>query len=83
MAKYLIKVTEEYRADSALEAEELITNAKADTRYELTKFSSVYKERKQKGEVVDSYYLVTLIKTFDDPKAPCGEARIEYKIGAF
>jgi hypothetical protein len=83
MAKYLIKTTEEYRADEQHEAEELINAAKADGRYELTKYSSVYKERKQKGEVIDSYYMVTLVKTFDDPKEPNGEASVEYKIGAF
>ena len=83
MAKHLIKVTEEHRADSEFEATELINAAKADTRYALSKYSSVYKERKQKGEVIDEYYLVSLVKVFDDPKDPCGEATIEYKIGAF
>jgi hypothetical protein len=49
----------------------------------LSKYSSVKKERKQKGEIVDEYYIVTLVKVFDDAKDPCGEAQIEYKIGAF
>lgn len=83
MSKYLLKTTEEHRADNESEAAMLIENAKQDNRYELTKYSSVYKERKQKGEVIDSYYLVTLVKTFDDAKNPCGEASVEYKIGAF
>ena len=83
MSKYLIKTTEEYRADTEGEATELINAAKADGRYELTKYSSVYKEKKQKGEVIDSWYMVTLVKTFDNPKDPQGEAAIEYKIGAF
>lgn len=83
MGKYLIKTTEEHRADTVREAEELIAAAKADNRYELSKYSSTYKERKQKGEVIDSWYIVTLVKTFDDPKEPCGEASVEYKIGAF
>lgn len=83
MAKYLIKTTEEHRADNELEAAELINAAKADTRYLLSKYSSVKKERKQKGEIVDEYYIVTLVKVFDDAKEPCGEAQIEYKIGAF
>ena len=26
---------------------------------------------------------IVLVKVFDDPKEPCGEASIEYKIGAF
>ena len=83
MSKYLIKTTEEHRADSEVEATELINMAKADSRYLLSKYSSVKKERKQKGEVIDEYYLVTLVKIFDDAKDPCGEASVEYKIGAF
>ena len=83
MSKYLIKTTEEHRADSEVEATELINAAKADGRYILSKYTSVKKERKSKGEIVDEYYLVTLVKVFDDAKEPCGEATIEYKIGAF
>lgn len=83
MSKYLIKTTEEHRADNELEAAALINMAKEDNRYLLSKYSSVKKERKQKGEIIDEYYLVTLVKVFDDAKAPCGEASVEYKIGAF
>jgi regulator of protease activity HflC (stomatin/prohibitin superfamily) len=83
MAKYLIKTTEEHRADNEREAAELIEAAKKDGRYALAKYSSVHKERKQKGEIIDEYYLVTLVKVFDDAKEPCGEASVEYKIGAF
>ena len=83
MGKYLIKTTEEHRADTEKEAANLIEAAKADTRYLLSKYSSVKKERKQKGEIIDEYYIVTLVKIFDNPKEPCGEASVEYKIGAF
>jgi hypothetical protein len=83
MATYLIETTEKHRADSEVEATELIEAAKADRRYALSKYTSVYKEKKQKGEVVDEYYIVTLVKTFDDAKDPQGEAQVEYKIGAF
>ena len=83
MSKYLIKTTEEYRADTELEATELINAAKADSRYILSKYSSVKKEKKQKGEIIDEYYIVALVKVFDDAKAPCGEASVDYKIGAF
>ena len=83
MGKYLIKTTEEHRADTELEATELINAAKADNRYLLSKYSSVKKERKAKGEIIDEYYIVTLVKSFDDPKDPVGEASVEYKIGAF
>ena len=83
MAKYLLKTTEEHRADSEFEAAELINAAKNDGRYTLSKYSSVKKERKAKGEIIDEYFIVTLVKVFDDPKDPCGEATVEYKIGAF
>ena len=83
MSKYLIKTTEEHRADNELEAAELINAVKADGRYILSKYSSVKKERKQKGEIVDEYFIVTLVKVFDDAKEPCGEASVEYKMGAF
>ena len=83
MAKFLLKTTEEHRADNEREAAELIEAAKADNRYILSKYSSVKKERKQKGEIIDEYYIVTLVKTFDDPRDPVGEASVEYKIGAF
>lgn len=83
MAKYLIKTTEEHRADTEAEAAMLINAAKADTRYTLSKYTSVHKERKAKGEVIDDYFIVTLVKVFDDPKEPCGEASVEYRIGAF
>lgn len=83
MAKYLLKTTEEHRADNEHEAAELIEAAKKDGRYLLSKYSSVKKERKAKGEIIDEYFIVTLVKVFDDPKEPCGEASVEYKIGAF
>lgn len=83
MAKYLIKTTEEHRADTEGEATELIEAAKNDARYTLAKYSSVHKERKAKGEVIDDYFMVTLVKVFDDPRNPCGEAAVEYKVGAF
>ena len=80
---YLIKTTEEQRADTEDEATALILKAKSDDRYILSKYSSVKKERKQKGEIIDIYYIVTLVKIFDDAKEPGGEAQVEYKIGAF
>lgn len=83
MAKYLIKTTEEYRVDSEVEAADLINGAKADHRYVLSKYSSVKKETKQKGEIVDEYFIVTLVKVFDNAKEPHGEASVEYKVGAY
>ena len=80
MAKYLIKTTEEHRADSELEVSELINAAKADGRYLLSKYSSVKKERKSKGEVIDEWYHVTLVKTFNDEKEPAEVVNVIYEV---
>ena len=69
--KYLIEVTENYRVDSEKEATALIEEAKQNQRqYSLSKYSSVQKERKSKGEVIDSWYRVSLTKKFTDEKEP-------------
>ena len=69
--KYLIEVTENYRVDSEKEAAALIEEAKQNQRqYSLSKYSSVQKERKSKGEVIDSWYKVSLTKKFTDEKEP-------------
>ena len=47
MSKYLISTTEVYRVDSEQEAAKLIEEAKHSDKYTLSKYSSVYKERKQ------------------------------------
>ena len=44
----------------------------------LKKYSSEYKEKKQKGEVIDTYYKVTLTKAFTDEKEPEFRTEISY-----
>ena len=79
MSKYLLSVKETYRADSETEATTLINDAKTETSaFTLDKYDCTYKERKAKGEVVDSYYKVTLVKTFDDEKNPCRNTLVKY-----
>lgn len=70
MSKYLISTTEVYRTDSEAEAQNLIAEAKADKNYTLTKYSTEHKDIKMKGEIVDSYCKVSLVKTFTDIKEP-------------
>ena len=82
MAKYLINVVETYRVDSEDEAARLIEDAKASSQYSLAKYSSVYKERKQKGEVIDAWHRVTLHKQFEDEKEPIGSVEISYEEGS-
>jgi hypothetical protein len=72
MSKYLISKTEVYRADTENEAAALIASAKNSSDYTLTKYSRDYKEKKQKGEIVDSWYKVALTKVYDDEKEPIG-----------
>ena len=80
--KYLLETTENYRVDSEAEAKELIENAKAGGNYILKKYSSQYKERKQKGEVVDAYYKVTLVKYFTSEKEPDVQVEVTYDEGS-
>lgn len=60
----LLNVVETYRADSEEEAKSLIEEAKADSSFELAKYSSEYKEKKSKGDVVDSGYIIKLTKNY-------------------
>jgi len=81
MSTFLIATTEVYRADTETEATKLIEEAKKSNKYVLSKHSSTLKERKQKGDIIDSWYKVELHKVFDDEKEPIGDARIQYLTG--
>jgi len=80
--KYLINTTEVYRVDSEAEAAQLINDAKQESGYILGKYTSQYKERKQKGEVIDSYWKVTLTKNFNSEKEPEFDVEINYEQGS-
>jgi hypothetical protein len=82
MAKYLINTTEVYRVDTEEEATELIEEAKKDSQYTLSKYSSVQKERKSGGEVIDSWFRITLTKVFDDEKEPENNIEVVYDNGS-
>lgn len=74
--KFLLEVTEVYRADTEHEADQLVEEAKASGV--LNKYSCVFKERKQKGETIDEYYKVSLNKKFTDEKEPDAQVTISY-----
>ena len=76
--KYLTQVVETYRVDDEERVLEMIEEAKKDTRFTLIKHTSQYKERKQKGEVIDSWYKVSLTKVFCDEKEPDANVTITY-----
>lgn len=78
--KYLISVTETYRVDSEDQVKEMIEEAKADNRFLLLKYTSQYKERKAKGEVVDAWYKVTFTKGFTEEREPEVTATITYEV---
>ena len=78
MGKYLINTCETYRVDSEEAAKKAIEEAKKDNSFTLLKYTSEYKERKQKGEVIDSYYKITLTKVFNDIKEPDTLVEISY-----
>ena len=63
----LLKVVEEYRAESEQEVKEMNERFKEEARskgYELTAFSYIRKEKKKNKEVVDDGYLVKVAKTY-------------------
>lgn len=76
--KYLLTTTEVYRVESENEAKKMIEEAKEDNHFILKKYTSEYKEKKQKGEVIDTYWKVSLVKTFTDEKEPQFRTDVSY-----
>lgn len=60
----ITKITEEWIADDEEEAKALIEKAKNDTSFELAKYSCDKKEKKSKGEVIDTWYSVKITKKY-------------------
>ena len=61
----LCKRTEEWRVNDEQEAKALIEQAKANENaegYELKSYKMVKKDKKSKGEVIDEWVIVTLVK---------------------
>lgn len=76
MSNYLITTTEIYRVDTENEAIALIEDAKANSL--VIKYNCQHKEKKLKGEVVEEWYKVTITKSWDNEKEPCGNTAIKY-----
>ena len=69
MTQMLLKTTDVYRVDDEKDAIEMIENfrdAAITEGYTLSKSGYVMKTKKMKGEVVDSWCIVTIEKTFND-----------------
>jgi hypothetical protein len=63
----LLKVVEEYRAESEQEVKEMNERFKNEARpagYELSSFSYAKKEKKKSGEIIDDGYLVKVAKVY-------------------
>ena len=63
----LLKVKEEYRAESEQEVKEMNEQFKEKARtegYILSEFSYTKKEKKKNGDVIDDGYLVKVTKTY-------------------
>ena len=61
----LCKKTEEWRVNDEIEAKALIEDAKkneAVAGYELKSYKMVKKDKKSKGEIIDEWVIVTLVK---------------------
>lgn len=78
--KYLIQTTEVYRVDSEDQVKEMIEEAKSDNKFQLLKYTSQYKERKAKGEVIDAWYKLTFTKGFTEEKEPEVTTTINYEV---
>lgn len=76
--KFLIQTTETYRVDSEEQVKQIIEEAKNDKHFIVKKYTSQFKERKQKGEVIDAYWKLSITKEFADEKEPQFQTEIEY-----
>jgi len=79
MSKYLTSTMEIYRIDTEEEVNKTLEDFKQEGIYEVKKTSYEKKEIKEKGEVVDEFYLLTVKKVFNDPKYPNTSINIIYE----
>ena len=83
MAKYLVTITETYRVDTEVEAQQLIEEAKNSSSFELKKYSATNKNRKEKKEIVDEWINVVLTKSFNDEKEPNSLVHVNYEVNNY
>ena len=68
MARLLTKQTDVYRVDTEEEAVEMINDAKDNQirgGYTVTKSGYTLKTKKAKGEIIDSWTIVSIEKTYE------------------
>lgn len=80
MSKYLLKVTETYRFESEKDVEAFIKEEKEGAfNYTVIKYNVTKRERKQKGEVIDTWYRVEIMKEFNDEREPASTVEVSYE----
>ena len=63
----VLKVTEEYRVDSEIEAKEAMEKFRseaAENGYSVGACGYTYKEKKSKGEIIDEAWIVKVVKVY-------------------
>lgn len=80
MSKFLVSTVETYRVDTDEEAKKLIEEAKNSSMFDLGKYSSEYKVKVSKGEIVDEYFKVVLTKKFNNIKEPSQHIKVDYDV---
>lgn len=78
--RYLTQVQETYRLPNEKEVESFLNELKNDNRFVIKKYSSIKKERKQKGEVIDEWIQFTVVKIFNDEKEADTIVNIDYSL---
>lgn len=77
---YLINTVNTYRVATEQEALNLREELNNLPYGELNTFSYTIKEVKQKGEVIDSYYIVKAKLIFNTEKDPESTVKVEYNL---
>ena len=76
--KYLVETTEVYRVDSEDECKAAIEEAKKTSI--VKKYGAVKKEKKQKGEVIDEWFKLSITKFWTDEKEPDSCMTVSYGV---
>lgn len=83
MKKYLVKVTETYRLNNEAEAEAFLKELKADSSFELAKYTSTKKQKKAKGEIVDEWIRFEVTKIFNEEAEPNCLIDVKYDMDSY
>lgn len=80
---YLIRATEVYRLETVEEVERFHEILREDPSFHLISFGYKDKNVKVKGEIIDEWKNVTVVKAFNDEKEPDTRINIIYEKETF